>query len=218
MAPTRSSTRGPMPRRRNIHCIEFLHRRPRTTASALALHSLMPFNETPKHAEKVIASPQRTTSVSDLSALVMRIWVQQQEPATALPTTVPTAIFPDQPRCRQRPTNVAVTKPESVGFLPTATSPRLMLLVRVLWVQLKTSASVFAVDNPPMISSCDGSSACAFAMLDSRCDAAILLSLCVDLHLLLHTPSHYLTAVATTRSAALPPPEAPAIFKKHWWT
>ena len=77
-----------MPRRRNIHCIEFLHRRPRTTASALALHSLMPFNETPKHAEKVIASPQRTTSVSDLSALVMRIWVQQQEPATALPTTV----------------------------------------------------------------------------------------------------------------------------------
>ena len=48
----------------------------------------MPFNETPKHAEKVIALPQRTTSVSDQSALVMRIWVQQQEPATALPTTV----------------------------------------------------------------------------------------------------------------------------------
>ena len=137
MAPTRSSTRGPMPRRRNIHCIEFLHRRPRTTASALTLHSLMPFNETPKHAEKVS--------------------VQQQEPATALPTTVPTAIFPDQPRCRQRPTNIAATIPESVGFLPTATSPRLMLLVRLLLVQLKTSASVFAVDNPPMISSCDGS-------------------------------------------------------------
>ena len=98
-------------------------------------NSLMPFNETPKHAEKVIASPQRTTSVSDLSALVMRIWVQQQEPATALPTTVPTVIFPDQPRCRRRPTNVDVTKPESVGFLQTATSPRLMLLVRLLWVQ-----------------------------------------------------------------------------------
>ena len=56
---TSSCTGDPGPPRAPSHC-----------------NSLMPFHETPKHAEKVIASPQRTTSVSDLSALVMRIWVQ----------------------------------------------------------------------------------------------------------------------------------------------
>ena len=102
-------------------------------------NSLMPFNETPKHAEKVIASPQRTTSVSDLSALVMRIRVQQQEPATALPTTVPTVIFPDQPRCRRRPTNVDLA---NRNFSTTDAARTLAVGA------IKTSASVFAVDNP----------------------------------------------------------------------